>query len=67
MKRAGMVDLLRSAGCGDRGCDLRPPGGQATNGGCRCWMDVKGVDRVRLRVLSRLVRELVLRLPENES
>ena len=34
-------------GCGDRGCFVRKPTGQATNGGCRCFDDIQPRDRAR--------------------
>jgi hypothetical protein len=33
------MERLKDYGCGDSGCIFGSPGGMATNGGCRCFLE----------------------------
>lgn len=55
--------LYPQAGCGDGGCIFGHPGGQHTNGGCRClgWNDASEA-RIVARQLALIGRELAKEL-----
>lgn len=54
--------LYPQAGCGDGGCIFGHPGGQHTNGGCRCLTSDIHDTRIVARQLALIGRELAKEL-----
>lgn len=63
MKRLKLRDIAAAlgldAGCGDNSCMWGPPGGMATNGGCRCRSPKGGDDRLELFKMSKVATHLL--------
>lgn len=60
------LNKMLGIGCGDGGCVFGSPGGMVTNGGCRCFKDLKD-SKLRSQYLSgiHLLRQIA-DLPEVE-
>ncbi len=43
-------EIAQKYWCGDGGCVIGNPGGQHTNAGCRCLIDLLPNDRVKIRM-----------------
>jgi hypothetical protein len=51
--------LGMQVGCGDNSCVWGPPGGMATNGGCRCHRDYAGGERIVMLQMQRVAKHLL--------
>ena len=48
-----------TVGCGDNSCVWGPPGGMATNGGCRCHRATAGGERMTMLQMQRVALHLL--------
>lgn len=68
MTKAEMLEELRKLGCADLECPYPPQAGQRDNGGCCCFDHIESSrERARATREARLIRELVLALPEGDD
>ena len=60
LTRADLAALrCQLSGCMDHSCQVHPPDGQGTNGGCRCFPGVRGPNRRGVLTLARDSRRLL--------